>query len=124
MNQVFKKIKKNKTPKIIEKGCLSFCDFPEKFNIKNLDVLKSSYHFDNLNIRHVLYYSKYIGITPEKQRLFSIIFMRQMPQYILPQGAIELDIKTNRLVLYLSGYKPIPFAQIEECQKKEKLLVN
>ena len=91
---------------------LSFCDFPETFSIKNIDVLYSSYHFDMLTIKHVLYYSKYIGIDDDKQRLFAIIFMRQMPQYILGEGAINLDIDTNRLTLYLTGYKPIPIVQI------------
>ena len=39
--------------------------------------------------------------------------MRQMPKYVLPQGVIDLDLETNRLTAYITGYNPIPFAQIE-----------
>ena len=92
---------------------LGICNFPEKFIINNADKLYTSYHFDSLNIRNVLYYSNYIGVEREKQRLFAIVFMRCMPQYILGEGSIELDICNNRLNIYLQGYNPINLAHIE-----------
>ena len=96
-----------------QEGFISFCDFPEKFRIETLDKLYISYNFDTFTIRNVLWYTNYIGIEPNKQRLFSIIFMRQMPQYVLGEGSIEFDLVTNRLTAYISGHKPIPLAQIE-----------
>lgn len=98
------------------KQYLTVCDFPEKFEIDNLKKLYVSYHFDKLTIKNVLYYSSYIGIERAKQRLFSIVFMRCMPQYILGEGVIEFDINSNRLTVYLLGYKPITFAQIAPTQ--------
>ena len=92
---------------------LSFVDFPEKFLIEDTSNLLSSYHFDTLTIKNVLYYSNFIGISPIKQRTFAIVFMRQMPQYILGEGVIDLDPITNRFTAYISGHKPIPFAIIE-----------
>jgi len=92
---------------------IEVCDFPEKFEVGNVSRLNSSYHFHSLNIRNVLYYSNYIGIEKDKQRLFAMLFMRCMPQYILGEGVIEFDITTNRLTVYLLGHKPINFAQIE-----------
>jgi hypothetical protein len=92
---------------------LLFVDFPEKFLVENSTNLNGSYHFDTLNIRTVLYYSNFIGIASERQRTFAIVFMRQMPQYILGEGSIEFDFASNRLITYISGHKPIPFAAIE-----------
>ena len=93
--------------------CISFTDFPEKFTIKHPDKLINSYHFDSFSIRNILWYSNYIGIESDKQRLFSIIFMRQLPQYLLQEGAIETNFSTNRLCVYTCNNNPINIACIE-----------
>lgn len=120
-------------PTQINNCYIELCDFPGNFNIMHANRLTASYHFDQLNIKHVLYYSNYIGVEKEQQRLFSMIFMRCMPQYLVGEGAIELDTVTNRLIVYIQGCKPINLAQIsyksngtnEPIQKtKKKFFAN
>lgn len=95
---------------------LSISNFPKKFKLKegHDSRLVCRFQFDCLNIRTILYYSAYIGIKDYCQREFSLIFLRQLPIFKTPKGCIEYNIYTNRLTVYIRGYKPIGIIDIEE----------
>jgi len=97
------------------KKVISFIDFPETFLLdeEGYTRLLSSYIFDVFNIRTVLCYSEYIGIEKNNQRMFSIIFMRHIPYYILGGGCITLNRDSNRLTVYLNEENTISVAQIK-----------
>ena len=87
---------------------LEFLNFPKKFKIMDThtDNIKHIIKFQKLNIKSLLDLSSWWGICPEDQRLFALLLMRQLPQFQLQKiGSIELN--SNRLILYISGYKPI-----------------
>ena len=94
---------------------LSTVHFPGKFNIKKESEknIYNTYHFHYLNIRSILYYSRYLGIKKDEQRLFSLLLVKCLPTYEISKGVIGFNSLRNRLTLYIPNYSPIEFAEIE-----------
>lgn len=77
-------------------------------HVKNI---KHVVKFQRLTIKSLLDLSSWWGISPNDQRLFALILMRQLPQFQLQEiGSIELN--SNRLKVYISGHEPIELLDI------------
>lgn len=59
-----------------------------------------------------MYYGAYLGIEHDKQRIFSLICLRQFSIFQTSKGVIEFNIIRNRLTIYLEGHSPIDIAKI------------